>query len=177
MRRSHSWKWVLWELAVLLAVAGCGSSQPPVEPNPPRPRGPQKHPGLLEKYRNPVRQLEQLGAVVVVEEGVPVEVDAGAAGVKLANLDRVLKLLLQLDTLRRLYLTEQRLHGRQLEPLAQLPQLESLNLDGVMGLSDGDLDSLAKLKQLKVLTLRGTDVSAEGVARLRKACPELLVTY
>ncbi len=165
-------------LVVLLpALVACGGSEPPVEPEPPRPVGPQEHPDLQEKYRDAVRQLEELGAVVVVQDGVPVEVDAGSAGVAAERLDRVLQLVLQLDTLRRLYLTGQHVSGSQLEPLARLPQLESLNLDSVPHFSDQDLQSLVRLKHLKVLTLRGTGVSAQGVSRLRKACPELLVTY
>ncbi len=171
-------------LGVLLLVLCLGgglacssSSPPPVEPEPSRPQGPQKHPGLQEKYKEPVRQLEELGAVVVVQDGVPVEVDAGAAGVSAKDLDRVLKLVLQLDTLQRLYLTEQPVRGPQLQVLAQLPQLKSLNLDSVPNFSDQDLDFLAELKQLEVLTLRGTGVSAQAVARLRKTKPELLITY
>ena len=167
--------WLLLAFLLLLAV-GCRSETPRPQPDPPRPQGPQEHPDLEQRYREVVRRLEELGAVVRVEKGLPVEVDAAASGVSSENLAAVIELLGQVDSLRRLYLTGQPVQTAQLETLARLPQLESLNLDSTP-VDDQGLAVLARFEHLKVVTLRGTAVTAQGVARLRKACPELLITY
>ena len=163
-------------LVILVLAAGCRSEAPGPQSGPPRPKGPQKHPDLQQRYREAVRRLEELGAVVRVEQGVPVEVDAAASGVSSDNLAAVIELLGQLDTLRRLYLTEQPIGTSHLESLVRLPHLESLNLDSTP-VDDQGLAVLARAEQLKVVTLRGTKVTAQGVAQVRKEKPELLITY
>ncbi len=157
-------------------VWGCSSGGPGPGKPPQRPRGPQSHSGLQARFRKIVSQLETLGAVVLVEQGVPVEVDAGSEGVSSDQLPTVLRLLKQLDTLRRVYLTGQPVNAQHLSLLKGLPKLESLNLDATE-VSDADLEVLAQFPALQVVTLRGTQVTPQGVARLRKQVPELLITY
>jgi hypothetical protein len=61
-----------------------------------------------------------------------------------------------------------------LEPLARLDRLKGLTLDG-HELNDAHLAAIPHLKSLKTLTLEGTAVSSQGVAGLKKQCPELRV--
>jgi hypothetical protein len=59
--------------------------------------------------------------------------------------------------------------------LAGLPALRTLLLNRNPGVTDAGIKSLARLKGLRFADLRGTGVTEEGAARLRKALPDCQV--
>jgi hypothetical protein len=71
--------------------------------------------------------------------------------------------------------TEPLITGKGLARLKGLPNLRVVQLMG-SPTTDEDLPSLECLKQLVLLDLRGTKVTDEGVARLRKALPGCKIT-
>ncbi len=62
----------------------------------------------------------------------------------------------------------------ELAALAKLRDLEDVNLDR-SSVTDAEVPDLARLKGLRTLGLRGTEVSDEGVQELRKALPTCLI--
>lgn len=63
----------------------------------------------------------------------------------------------------------------RLEPLNELPKLESLILWGIP-VTDDDLQILAKLPSLKKLELHRTNVSEEGILSLQAQRPDIVIT-
>jgi hypothetical protein len=55
-------------------------------------------------------------------------------------------------------------------------ELERLNLDGTK-VMDAGLNELARFKGLKKLDLRNTQVTVDGVARLRELLPRCLIEH
>ena len=85
--------------------------------------------------------------------------------------DAKLAAFAKLTQLTSLYADGARFQSGQVEALAHaLPQLTSLNLRNA-NLDDTHVDALAGFKQLRVIQLQGTAVTAAGVERLRKALP------
>jgi hypothetical protein len=88
-----------------------------------------------------------------------------AASVGLENLNG-LKQLQELDLSFNLYLKDS-----DLEFIEGLDHLRILILSGDYGLTDAGLEHLKGLLQLKELYIRGTNVTDEGVKKLRRALP------
>ena len=79
-----------------------------------------------------------------------------------------------LTQLRRLHLERTKVDDKGIENLIGLSNLEYLNLYSTK-ITDKSLDSLADLKNLRQLYLWQTDVTDDGVAKLKKALPELKI--
>lgn len=78
--------------------------------------------------------------------------------------------LAQLPTLRFVEFSGNHISDANLHALRELPQLEGLFLDGTL-VSDESIEVLSGLSTLRFLDVRRSRMSAEGVARLRKALP------
>jgi len=57
-----------------------------------------------------------------------------------------------------------------------LPHIVHLHLFG-RSITDAGLEHLASLERLESLSIAGTDVTADGIARLRRQRPDLQVHY
>ena len=79
-----------------------------------------------------------------------------------------------LTQLRRLHLERTKVDDKGIENLIGLDKLEYLNLYATK-ITDKSLDGLAGLKNLRQLYLWQTDVTDDGVAKLKKALPELKI--
>jgi internalin A len=64
-----------------------------------------------------------------------------------------------------------------LKEVAGLEALQILYLGRCPGVTDASVDSLARMKGLKRLYLKGTDVTKEGVARIKKALPDCDIVF
>ena len=53
-----------------------------------------------------------------------------------------------------------------LEPLIQLDQLEVLTVND-LELSDADVETISQIRKLKLLYVKGTEISEEGLQKLR----------
>ncbi len=65
---------------------------------------------------------------------------------------------------------------RGMDHVAEMTQLESLNLNG-LHITDSGLRKLHSLRNLKLLSVYVTDVTSEGVAEFRQAVPECDVRW
>jgi Leucine-rich repeat (LRR) protein len=79
--------------------------------------------------------------------------------------------------LRELRLEGRAVTGRGLELLKPLAKLERLDLQGCKRLRDDAATVLASMKQLKVLDLKDSSLSAEAVAKIREALPQAEVRF
>jgi Leucine-rich repeat (LRR) protein len=79
--------------------------------------------------------------------------------------------------LRELRLEGRNVSGRGLELLKPLAKLERLDLQGCKRLRDDAATVLASMKQLKVLDLKDSSLSAEAVAKIRAALPQAEVRF
>jgi hypothetical protein len=66
--------------------------------------------------------------------------------------------------------------GKGLGALKDLPNLQVVQLIGP-GTSDDDLEGLAQLKQLRLLDLKDTRVTKEGIAGLKKILPNCAIRF
>ena len=64
-----------------------------------------------------------------------------------------------------------------LKEVAKLQQLKVLSLSGAKHVTDTGLKEVAKLKQLDVLSLGNTQVTKAGVAELQKALPKCKISH
>ena len=78
---------------------------------------------------------------------------------------------MDLKRLKRLFLSGTKITDEGLGHVAKLKKLEILTLVGCDKITDAGLQHLHKLTNLKQVRLRGTTVSAEGIAKLKKALP------
>ena len=62
-----------------------------------------------------------------------------------------------------------------LEEIAKLSKLEELSLLALPQLTDDGLKKLSKMTNLRSLKLQGTQISSEGVEKLKQQLPELEV--
>ncbi len=72
-------------------------------------------------------------------------------------------------------LSDTRITDAGIEHLGSLPKLEELRLQNT-ALTDGAIEHLAELKALKRLHLQGTTITDVGIAKLRRAMPQISVT-
>jgi internalin A len=79
--------------------------------------------------------------------------------------------------LRELRMEGRNVNARGLELLKPLAKLERLDLQGCKRLRDDAAAVLASMKQLKVLDLKESSLSAEAVAKIRAALPNTDVRY
>src|SRR4051812_4515184 len=79
--------------------------------------------------------------------------------------------------LRELRLEGRNVTGRGLELLKPLAKLERLDLHGCKRLRDDAASALASMKQLHVLDLKDSSLSAEAVAKVRAALPQCEVQF
>jgi len=84
-----------------------------------------------------------------------------------------LEKLAGLKKLERLDLSRTPVNAAGLEALAALPKLWELRLALAKGIDDSAVAELIKMKALRVVMLEGTRITADGVARLRSARPDL----
>jgi hypothetical protein len=82
----------------------------------------------------------------------------------------------ELKQLKQLFLKDTKITNKGLFHLVQLKQLEFLSLAGCKKISNEGLKALYGCKNLKVLRLKGAAVSAEGIAKLRKALPNCRIS-
>ena len=80
-----------------------------------------------------------------------------------------------LKNLRELRLDGMPVSGRSLEKMKTLTNLERLSLQGCKRIADDAAAMIASWSSLKVVDLKGTAVSGDAVASLRKAKPALLI--
>jgi hypothetical protein len=66
--------------------------------------------------------------------------------------------------------------NQDLAQLAKIPNLKTVTLDGTR-ISDEGLQHLHAISSLEFVTLRTTAVTSEGIANLKKALPNVIVTY
>ncbi len=61
-----------------------------------------------------------------------------------------------------------------LEPLIQLDQLEVLTVND-LELSDADVEAISQIRKLKLLYVKGTEITEEGLQKLRDNVGQLNV--
>jgi len=113
----------------------------------------------------------------------PVVTDVGVANLrKLPKLDTVrvvaatdaeLNRLKSLTNLKSLHFDLNQFTVSGLEPLHAFPKLEYLNLDNSVIVDDSHLVALSKLKKLRQLSVDGTSVTPEGIAKFRELRPDV----
>ncbi|HLK63447.1 MAG TPA: hypothetical protein VKU19_08405 [Bryobacteraceae bacterium] len=79
--------------------------------------------------------------------------------------------------LRELSLAGTAVNSRGLEELKPLAKLERLNLQGCKQLHDDAASALAKFKQLRLVDLKDSGMSAQAVERVRAALPQCQVRF
>lgn len=106
---------------------------------------------------------------------------SGAGRIKELNLSRAgiddaaLGFLVGFENLTLLRLDNNRITDVGVAALGGITSLEYLNLYGNPGITDASVDSLVALANLRALYVWGTSISAEGLAKLHDARPELRV--
>jgi uncharacterized membrane protein len=135
-----------------------------------------------------VRQVSQSDPHLVVSVYSPgARVIAEHIAVLLTAADRIVELNLQdagLDDetlagigqftgLTRLRLSRNEITDRTVEEFTKMPRLERLNLYANPGVTDDSVDVLASLRSLRRLDVWQTNISPEGLTRLRALRPEL----
>lgn len=88
-----------------------------------------------------------------------------------AVTDAHLATLARLPKLNGLFLAGSRLTSQQCRTLATMPGLEKLNLTANPLIDDSSVESLSQLRNLTVLELNGTKVTATGIASLQRVLP------
>ncbi len=84
---------------------------------------------------------------------------------------------LQLRTLDALFLSQSGINAQRCQTLAKFSSLLSLNLTSNALLDDEGLEALGQLKNLKLVQLNGTKVTAAGIAKLRQALPDCNIQW
>lgn len=145
---------------------------------PPRPpRGPFGEPVFDPSFKPPPPvEEEQLKTLVALPKLRSLKLGGVALRPPAA---RVLQLLSAARDLRFLDLKHMGVNDEALAHLAELTQLEALNLDNCRAVTDAGIKHLAGFKNLRVLDLRSTQVTDDGLAHLAqaRALETLILTY
>ena len=119
--------------------------------------------------------LRQTPQIEYLDLGGTQRTDSGLWSLQLS--DDGMQSIAAVAELRELRLAGTAVTGRGLGLLASLARLERLNLQGCRKLRDDAATSLAGFKQLRVLDLKDSSLSAEAVARIRAALPACQIIY
>jgi len=115
------------------------------------------------------KQLDGVGALAGLEHVMLAGCPIDGSG---------LKHLSGLQKLRKLSLARTSVNDQSLAPLTRLPALEELSLYNCPNITDGCVESLGKMKQLKDLDLLRTQVTVTGLRKLQRLLPKtsILIT-
>jgi hypothetical protein len=108
--------------------------------------------------------LKALDVLLMVPENDPIESDE-------PDLRPCIEAIAQCKGLIGLNLYDAGISNRDVETISRLSKLENLCLAGNLYLDDRAIEHLASLKNLRVLELQGTSVTAVGRKRLQEALP------
>jgi len=124
-----------------------------------------------DEYTDTLQLLQEMGATVKTNA------DGTLRGLVLDgpqftghSLDHVKKLT-ELDAL---YLRQVRISDADVKRLASLPHLKSL-IVGYSSITDEAVPSIASMKALRRIDLYGTQLTPQGIARLRESRPDLII--
>lgn len=117
-----------------------------------------------------IQLLRQLPQLTYLDLGGSQRTDSGLWSITLT--DTGLESVATLVELRELRLSGTSISAIGLERLKTLAKLERLQLQGCKRVADAAIPILSTFKQLRVLDLKDTTVTAEGVAQLQKALPQ-----
>ncbi|MBF3378516.1 leucine-rich repeat domain-containing protein [Leptospira borgpetersenii] len=90
--------------------------------------------------------------------------------------DEGLKQISGLSKLDDLSLERTKITNKGIEYISKSKTITSLSLNEIAGIDDGCIPHLLKMKQLAMLELAGTDISEQGLKKLRKGLPKAGVT-
>lgn len=126
--------------------------------------------GMLVLKMLPTLQLLDLSGA---SAAAPDNLRGGGGGLDLT--EEALNALTELKELRTLYLGFSSVAPDQLRALSSLSKVEKLGLQGCPRVDDTAIPEIAKWKGLKFVDLQETSVTAQGLAELQKARPQLKV--
>ncbi|MBW0435289.1 hypothetical protein HGB47_16900 [Leptospira yasudae] len=87
-----------------------------------------------------------------------------------------LRLIFELPKLNSLSLVRTKITNKGIEYISKSKTITSLSLDEISTIDDGCVPHLLKMKQLTTLELSGTNLSKQGIQKLRKGLPKAGVT-
>ncbi len=119
--------------------------------------------------------LRQMPQIEYLDVGGTQRTDSGLWSLLLT--DTGVQAIATVTELRDLRLAGTAITGRGLELLKPLAKLERLNLQGCRRLRDDAASALAEFRQLRVLDLKDSGLSEQGVARIRAALPGCGILY
>ncbi|MDI7230564.1 hypothetical protein QMM87_18250 [Leptospira santarosai] len=90
--------------------------------------------------------------------------------------DEGLKLIPALPKLESLSLIRTKITNKGIEYISKSKTIARLHLDEITTIDDGCIPHLLKMKQLTTLELSGTDITEQGLKKLRKGLPKAGVT-
>ncbi|EKP13530.1 hypothetical protein [Leptospira borgpetersenii] len=90
--------------------------------------------------------------------------------------DEGLKQIPGLSKIKSLYLERSKITNKGIEYISKSKTITRLHLDEIAGIDDGCIPHLLKMKQLTTLELSGTEISEQGLKKLRKGLPKAGVT-
>jgi Leucine-rich repeat (LRR) protein len=114
--------------------------------------------------------LRQMPQLEYLDIGGQQRTDSGLWSLLLSETG--MQSIASVSELRELRMEGRAVTGRGLELLKPLAKLERLDLQGCKRLRDDAAAVLASMKQLRVLDLKDSSLSAEAVARIRAALPQ-----
>lgn len=119
--------------------------------------------------------LRQMPQLEYLDIGGQQRTDSGLWSVLLSESG--MQSIAAVTELRELRMEGRAVTGRGLELLKPLAKLERLDLQGCKRLRDDAAGALAAMKQLRVLDLKDSSLSAETVAKIRSALPNCEVRF
>ncbi|MBF3378599.1 leucine-rich repeat domain-containing protein [Leptospira borgpetersenii] len=90
--------------------------------------------------------------------------------------DEGLKQISGLPKLESLSLIRTKITNKGIEYISKSKTITRMHLDEIAGIDDGCIPHLLKMKQLSMLELSGTEISEQGLKKLRKGLPKAGVT-
>ena len=117
-----------------------------------------------------MQMLRQLSQLTYLDLGGSQRTDSGLWSVTLT--DGSMDSIATLTNLKELRLNGTAVSGRGLERLKGLQTLERLHLQGCKRIGDSAVPVIGALTRLKLVDVKDTALTADGVAQLRKALPQ-----
>ncbi|EMO14622.1 leucine rich repeat protein [Leptospira santarosai str. HAI134] len=90
--------------------------------------------------------------------------------------DEGLRQISELPKLKSLSLVRTKITNKGIEYISKSKTITRLHLDEIQGIDDGCIPHLLKMKQLTMLELSGTDITEQGLKKLRKGLKAQVTT-